>query len=384
MKPQLQTGILLAIIIIGILLGIVLLYNLAALVLLVLIAIVFTNGIDPLVLQLQRIRIGKHYMPRALATLIVILGAVLVLLGIFAVLLVTAVNESVNFAQHTWPTAQSRFLAWATSMSTRYPYIPQPHSWLSRFNAQSGQITGYLISTTHAVFGFVGGLFSVLTVLILTVLFTIFKDGISYTFAQFIPPKYQARVLEVSHLAATKMGGWLRGQLTLALVIASVTILGMLLFRVPYAVLIGIIAGLGELIPMVGGYLGMIPALIIVLVASPFLLWKVFAVVLFFILMMQVENYYLGPKIMQHHAELPPVTTILALLTGGTLLGIVGALLAIPLSAFGRVIMLEAVFPAIQGKSRQEIDHGRPGSVVPLPMQTDEGADPPDDRSRNA
>ncbi len=82
--------------------------------------------------------------------------------------------------------------------------------------------------------------------------------------------------------------------------------------------------------------------------------------------MMQLENYYLGPKVMQRNAELPPVTTILALLTGGTLLGIVGALLAIPLTAAGRVVMLEAVYPAIQGKSREEIENGRPGSAVSI------------------
>ena len=190
--------------------------------------------------------------------------------------------------------------------------------------------------------------------------FTVYKDGISYTFAQFIPPKYQGEVLRVLHLAALKMGGWLRGQLTLAVAISSLTIIGMTFIIGPYAALIGIVAGLGELIPMVGGYLGLIPALIILLVASPVIWPKIIVTVVFFILMMQLENYYLGPKIMQRHAELPPVTTVLALLTGGALLGIVGALLAIPLVAGGRVIMLEAVFPAIQGKSRAEIDHGRP------------------------
>ena len=366
MKPQLQSGILLTLIIIGMLLGVFLLSTLMPLLLLVVIAIVFTTGIDPLVQKFQSLHIGKHYIPRALATIIVMLAAVFIFLGIFAVLMVTAINESIIFAHNTLPAVRNHLYHWATDLSDHYGFIPKPAIMYKRLNAQSGQIISYLWSTTQAVFGVIGGLFSALTVFILTMFFTIFKDGICYNLAQFIPPRYKPRVLEVSHLAAQRMGGWLRGQLTLALIISSITILGMFCLRVPYAVLIGIVAGLGELIPMIGGYLGLIPALIIVLVASPISWTHVIAVAVFFVLMMQLENYYLGPKVMQRNAELPPVTTILALLTGGTLLGIVGALLAIPLTAAGRVIMLEAVFPAIQGKSREEIEQGRPGNAEPM------------------
>jgi len=360
MKQQLQTGIIMTLVIIGILLAFVLLYALMPLLLLVVIAVVFTTGIDPLVQKLQRLRLGKHNLSRALATIIVMFVAVFIFLGIFAMLVVTAFNESMIFARDTWPAARAHLLHWATNLSTHYPFIPKPAIVYTRLNAQSGQIITYLWSTTQTVFSVIGGLFSVLTVFILTLFFTIFKDGICYNLAQFIPSRYQPRALEVSHMAAQRMGGWLRGQLTLALIISSLAMLGMTFLRVHYAVLIGIVAGLGELIPMVGGYLGLIPALIIILVASPFIWARVIAVVVFFILMMQLENYYLGPKVMQHNAGLPPVTTILALLTGGTLLGILGALLAIPLTAAGRVIMLEAVFPAIQGKSREEIELGRP------------------------
>lgn len=368
MKPQIQTGIILALIILGIVLGVMLLYNLAALVLLVLIAIVITNGIDPIVRRVQSIRINGHFIPRSWASIIVMLIALFALCGLFIALTITLVQESVNFATKTWPTAHGRLVEWVMILSRKYPtVVPQPGIIFKKISAQSGQLTGFIWSTTHAVFGFIGGLFSVLTVFILTLFFTIFKDGICYTFSQLIPPRYQRNVQDILHLAALRMGGWLRGQLTLAFIIGLLVIIGMFVLGMPYAILIGAVSGLGELIPMVGAYLGLIPALIIVLVATPFLWWKVIAVLVFFIALMQVENYYLGPRVMQEHAELPPVTTILALLTGGALLGIVGALLAIPLTAAGRVIMLKAIFPAIQGKSLAEIEDGRPGSVVPIP-----------------
>ncbi len=245
MKPQVQTGILIAVIILAILLGVMLLYDLAPLLLLVVIAIVFTTGIDPFVQKLHSIHIAGHFFPRSLATIIVMLVAVFIILGIITVLVITAINESITFAQNTWPEARTQLLGWATDLSKHYTFIPKPAIIYRRLSAQSGQFTSYIWSTTRAVFGVIGGLFSVLTVFILTMFFTIFKDGICYTLIQFVPPQHQERVKEVSHLAAVKMGGWLRGQLTLALIISSITILGMVILKVPYAILIGFVAGLG-------------------------------------------------------------------------------------------------------------------------------------------
>ncbi len=190
MKPRLQSGILLVLIIIGMLLGVLLLNALKPLLLLVVIAIVFTTGIDPFVQQLQRMHI-----PRALATILVMLLALVLFLGIFVVLTVTAINESVQFAINTLPAARHHLEHWMTDLSKHYPFIPKPAIFYRRLNAQSGQIITYLWSTTQAVFGVIGGLFSVLTVFILTMFFTIFKDGICYNLAQLIPPRYQPRVL---------------------------------------------------------------------------------------------------------------------------------------------------------------------------------------------
>jgi predicted PurR-regulated permease PerM len=72
-------------------------------------------------------------------------------------------------------------------------------------------------------------------------------------------------------------------------------------------------------------------------------------VLAFFVLLAQIENYVLSPRVMQRAVELSPVTTILALLIGGGLLGLVGALLAIPVTAAGKVLLHELVFPAIEG-----------------------------------
>ncbi len=361
MRKDVYAGALIALIVLGLLLVGALVMKLAALVLLVLIALVVTNGIAPLVERLEQVKIRGWALPRPLATVLIIVVAVLVLLGIVALFAVVVIKETATFSANVWPTLQSRLTFWLGQMAARYPIVPDPAVIFARLSAQSGQIAGYVISTTRAVFGFIGGLFSLMFVLILTVFFTSFKDGITYTLLQFVPPRYHDRVQHIAHLAAEKMGGWLRGQVTLALIITLSTVVGMSVLQVRYAAMIGIIAGIGELIPMVGPYLAFVPAIIIVL-ATGAQLWQLILVVLFFIALSQVENFILAPKVMERHVELSPVTTILALLVGGSLLGIVGALLAIPLAAAGRVILLEAVFPAIQGKTRREIEDGRPGA----------------------
>lgn len=361
MKERLQTGIALTATIIGMLLVVYLAYRLAAVGVLVLIAIVLTNGVDPLVQRLQRQRIHRAHIPRPLATCVVLLVGILILVGVLAFVIMTGITEFNRFSTETWPGLWEKTLVpWGMSLATRF-HFPSPEIWVDRVGAQSGQIAAYLWSTTHAIFGFLGGVVSFLTVVILTFFFTVFKEGISYTFLQFVPPQHQARVSEVGHLAAKRMGGWLRGQLTLALIIASTTWLAMALLRMPYTPLIAMMAGCGEMIPMVGPYLGFAFALLVIGVVGGVVWWKIVVVIAFFILLAQLEGYVLGPAVMQRQVELPPITSILAILIGGSLLGIIGALLAIPLTAAGRVIMLEVVFPAIQRKSRQEIADGQPG-----------------------
>ena len=106
-----------------------------------------------------------------------------------------------------------------------------------------------------------------------------------------------------------------------------------------------------------GPDLAFYPAIIIVLVTGGSFV-KVLLLVLFFVAATQTENYFLYPKVMERHVKLSPVTTILALFMGGGLFGIVGALLAVPFAAAGRVVMLEVVFPIIQGKARERTENG--------------------------
>ena len=134
------------------------------------------------------------------------------------------------------------------------------------------------------------------------------------------------------------MTAWLGGHLLLGAIIDTTATIGLWLIGVPFFFVLGLLAGVGELIPMVGPILSAIPAILVALTVSP---GTALATALFFLAQQQLENHILVPKIMSKQVGVSAVTVIIALLVGGSLLGIVGALLAVPSAAAIQVIFGE-------------------------------------------
>jgi predicted PurR-regulated permease PerM len=135
-----------------------------------------------------------------------------------------------------------------------------------------------------------------------------------------------------------KVSAWLGGQLVLGAIIGTSSALGLWVLGVPFFYVLALISGIGELIPVVGPILSAIPA---VAVAATVSLQKALIVIIFFIVQQQVENHVLVPKIMSRQVGVSAVTVIVSLLIGGKLLGIVGAILAVPTAAIIQVLYLE-------------------------------------------
>jgi len=137
-----------------------------------------------------------------------------------------------------------------------------------------------------------------------------------------------------------KVSAWLGGQLLLGAIIGTTSAIGLWAIGVPFFYVLALISGIGEMIPVVGPILSAIPALA---VASTISLKTVLLVLLFFFLQQQFENHVLVPKVMSRQVGVSAVTVIVALLIGGDLLGIVGAILAVPTAAILLVIASEAL-----------------------------------------
>jgi predicted PurR-regulated permease PerM len=144
-----------------------------------------------------------------------------------------------------------------------------------------------------------------------------------------IRPRHRAKALFVQDNVSRVLGGYLRGQLTLALIIGVLAGVGTALLGLPYAVVLGVLAGLFELVPMFGPILSVVPAVLVALfMPFPTVVW----VVLFFLAIQHVENNVLAPRISGHAVGLHPLGAMFALLAGFQLAGLLGGLFAVPLA----------------------------------------------------
>lgn len=192
-----------------------------------------------------------------------------------------------------------------------------------------------------AIWGFIGGVFGLVTILILAFYLLVDADNIVRTFVRLFPRAERPRVEDACRRVSGKVSAWLGGQLLLAGMIGGSAAVGLFLMGVPYFYVLALIAGIGEMIPIVGPLLAAVPAIAVAFTVSPSM---AFAVAVFFFLQQQFENHVLVPKVMERQVGVSAVAVIVALLIGGTLLGVVGAILAVPTVAILQVIFGE-LFP---------------------------------------
>ena len=157
---------------------------------------------------------------------------------------------------------------------------------------------------------------------------------------------------------AKEMGGYFRGALINGLIIGILTSLGMFVIGVNYALVLGLIAGTLEFIPVIGPIIGAVPMVLIALLQSPA---KALIALVFAIALHQLESGILVPNIMRTQTSISPLLVLLALTAGLSIGGVFGALVAIPLTAALRVLIIELVFPAIRHRTGVQASSSGPG-----------------------
>lgn len=183
------------------------------------------------------------------------------------------------------------------------------------------------LSVTGKIFS---GFFSTFTVLVISFYLMSQREMLKKQFIALWPKKYQDQALKTTAQIENKIGWWLRGQLILSFTIGFFTWIGLSILGLPFALSLGLIAGILEIVPTIGPIVSAIPAVIVALTISPGL---AVSVVIFYILLQMLENHILVPKIMQKAVGLNPIIIIIGVLIGSKFLGILGALLAVPFIA---------------------------------------------------
>lgn len=196
-------------------------------------------------------------------------------------------------------------------------------SGLSSYLQQSSQ------SAVGLVVGIFGGVISFIAILVISFYLSVTKKGIDNFLESIVPEKYESYVKDLWKRSERKVGLWLQGQLLLALIVGLMVYVGLSLMGIKFALALGLLALIFEIVPVVGPVLAAIPAVILAFLQEPTLgLW----VILFYVVVQQLENHILVPVVMGRTIGLNPVVVIIALLVGGNLAGIAGMILSVPVA----------------------------------------------------
>lgn len=309
-------------------------------------ALFLALGLDPLVTWLE----GRKF-PRSVAIVIVVVGVLAVFAGLILAI-IPVLSEQVQNAIKAVPGLISGFGdgSIAASVQGALPWLDVKSvtdgitKWLGTLdfaNIGNGVLTVGL--------GIASGVTGAVVVLILTLYFVASLTGLKRGLYQLVPASRRERFIDLAEQVSRSVGRFVIGQGTLALVngVLSFIVLTFILpaFGLPirYSALLAFIAFLGSLIPLVGTISGSVVITLLVLVfnGSP----SVIAVGIYYLVYMQVEAYILNPRIMAKAVKVPGAVVVIAALAGGTLLGILGALIAIPVAAATLLVINQVLVP---------------------------------------
>ena len=206
----------------------------------------------------------------------------------------------------------------------------------------SGVIAGQIQQLAQNFLAISKAIFSSIFILITIFVFTFYlllewKSATKF-FASPFSGKKEKKVNNIIAKVESGLGGWVRGQLTLSIIVGILTFIGLTILQIPFALPLALIAGILEIIPIVGPIISSIPAILVGLTVSPIL---ALAVAALFFVVQQLENHIIVPMVMSKVVGLQPPVVIIALLIGAKLAGIGGAFLAVPALVVARIFIQE-------------------------------------------
>jgi predicted PurR-regulated permease PerM len=347
------------------------------------IAIALAFLLDPPVTALHR-----RGVPRVAGILLVYVAVVAALIGLGWLLLPPLFDQLRRFLEQL-PTLAAQFVAWEQALVDWLTSLPLPEPIRDALDSivESGQqavvtlleaIVGPLLSLIARAAGFVFGLV-VVPVWLLYVLKD--RERLPDGLLGLLPAGWRPDASHVMGLTTSVIGRWIRGQLLLGAVIFVATLVGLLVlaaigFRefADFAVLLALVAGVLELVPIIGPIIAAVPAVLVGASISPA---AALAAVALYTVVQQLENHLLVPKVMGDAVDLHPAVVIFSLIVGASLFGLWGAILATPVVALGRD-MYRYAFRRLEGGAPDDAlafaSHSRPIPPPPTPPPEAEAA----------
>lgn len=308
---------------------------------LILISLFLAAGLNPAVLFFEKI--GKGRVSRGSAVGI-IMALVLVFIALFSWIAVPPIVDQANSLLHNAPQIVSDLKnnSVINSLNNQYGIVDALSKKVNS-SIKDGQLVigafGGVIGVGKAV---ISGAISALTILVLTLYFLASLPKVTSVAYRLVPSSRRARVSKLSDAIIYRVGVFVGGQATVAVIAGIFTLIMAEILRIPYATALAVLVFICGLIPLIGHILGVAVVSTVALTKSPTTALIAFIA---YVIYVQIENYVVMPRIMRRSLSIPGLVTIIAALVGTSLLGLVGGLLAVPLAAAVLLILDEVVYP---------------------------------------
>lgn len=309
---------------VAIFLAVAFLWVIRDIVVIVLFSLILASAIDPIVDWFQ-----KYKIPRALGVLLMFI----ILIGTFAgiiTLLIPPIAEQVTDLARQVP---DLFTSDRVQIFQRLQDTARNLELTDSLKDLFSSIGSTLSNTTGGIFStvssFLGGVFTVISIAVLTFYLTAEERGIKKFFDFIVPSKHRGYVTDLVNRIQAKLGAWLRSYLGLGVFVGVLIFIGLSLIGVKYALVLALLAGILEFIPFIGPITSVVPAIFFAVTDSPL---KAILVIVLYILVNQVEQHLVVPRVFKKTIGLNPVVVVLVLLVGAKVAGIIGLLLAVPLT----------------------------------------------------
>jgi predicted PurR-regulated permease PerM len=314
----------------GLGIGLYVLWHIHEVVLLLLLGILLATAIEPLVNRLRRGRYSRGTGVLVVYTAIILaIGLPMVVAAPTLVAQGAALTESV-------PDRLDRIRPYAAELPTRLletaavGAIDRVREMVrSPAPPNQEQIVDAGAKTLHLLLGFV-------SVFFLAYYWLVERPSIKRVLLRLVPTRYARDVNEVWLEVEDKLGGWVRGQLLVMLAMGVMAGVGFFFIGLPNPFLLGVVAGICEVIPMIGPFLAFLPAVLVALGIDPYL---ALIVIGYAVVIQQIESNILVPRIMGHTVGISPMTVLLGILIGAIMYGLPGAFLAVPVAGAIQVIV---------------------------------------------
>lgn len=292
-------------------------YLIRDLLIILFVAVIFVSALSPLVKFFVKLR-----LPKVLSIALTYIIIISVLTG-FLIIIIPPLVEQTNRLITASPPLVSQF----------FSVVNIDRSVLS---SELTDLSKNLFSITISIFD---NLLAIIFLLVLTFYMLMEKENLESRLASLFRNR-EERVRKSIVKIEEKLGSWLQGQLVLSLLVGLMSYIGLVILNIPYALPLALIAGVMEVIPVIGPIVSAIPAILIALTISPILS---IIVAVMYLVIQQLENSLIVPQVMKRAVGLNPLIVILAIAIGSRLLGISGALLAVPIAVVFQIIATEII-----------------------------------------